>query len=264
MSFSDVEHVMTMMSGCESLLHGDPKSADAKYAFTVLKLHAGDAGFVAGQEGFMDAVKKGASATVEWVKKLIRAIRDYLKGISREERDRLNDIDKKLKELFKVEGYNPADAYASLKEPAGMILKRLEGVAKDVEGTDISFPDVGALVKKTENLIDYMDGDSTEDFYKKVNALLSDLNNAITSATTSLDKSVSGKDGDDKSLTDGEKFASTALKNLVSTKEALNRFIDKYHDEVTKTYTNFTAKNNAEKGRHESLTQEKAKLEKKD
>lgn len=263
MSYSDVEHVMTMMSGCESLLNGDPKSADASYAFTVLKLHATDAGFIAGQEGFMDAIKKGASASVEWVKKLIRAIRDYLKGISREERERLNDIDKKLKDLFKVEGYNPADAYEELKNPANMILQRLEGVAKDVEGTDLSFPDITALAKKMENLIEYMDGDSTNDFYKKVDSLLSDINNAITSATTSLDKSVSSKEGDDKSLTDSEKFASTALRNLVSAKEALDRFIDKYHDEVTKTYTRFTAKNDDEKGQHESLNKEKDKLNKK-
>lgn len=263
MSFSDVEHVMTMMSGCESLLHGDPKSADAKYAFTVLKLHANDAGFVAGQEGFIDSIKKGASATVEWVKKLIQAIRDYLKGVSREDRDRINNIDKKLKALEKVEQYNGADAFDGVKGSAALVLKRLEGVAKDVEGTDISFPDVGALVKKMENLIEYMDGDSTKDFHKKVDSLLGDLNNAITSATSSLDKSVSGKKGEDKSLTDSEKFASTALKNLVSAKEAFSRFIDKYIQEVTNVYDRFKNKLEDQKGQHESLTKEKARLEKK-
>lgn len=80
MSYSDVEHFATMVSGCEALTSGDPKSPDAVYAFTVLQLHAGDAGLVAGQEGFMDSIKAGAKNVKEWIKKLIQAIRDYFKS----------------------------------------------------------------------------------------------------------------------------------------------------------------------------------------
>lgn len=80
MSYSDVEHYATIISGCESLTSGNSKSPDAVYAFTVLQLHANDAGLVAGQEGFMDSIKAGAGNIKEWIKKLIQAIRDYFKS----------------------------------------------------------------------------------------------------------------------------------------------------------------------------------------
>lgn len=80
MSYSDVEHYATIISGCEDLTSGNVKSPDAVYAFTVLQLHAGDAGLVAGQEGFMDSIKAGAKNVKEWIKKLIQAIRDYFKS----------------------------------------------------------------------------------------------------------------------------------------------------------------------------------------
>lgn len=80
MSYSDVEHYATIISGCEALTSGNTKSPDAVYAFTVLQLHASDTGLVAGQEGFMDSIKAGAGNIKEWIKKLIQAIRNYFKS----------------------------------------------------------------------------------------------------------------------------------------------------------------------------------------
>ena len=80
MSYSDIEHFSNMVSGCESLQLGTTKEPNAVYAFTVLKLHAGDAGLVAGQEGFLDNIKKGASNTVKWVKQLMVAIGNWVKN----------------------------------------------------------------------------------------------------------------------------------------------------------------------------------------
>lgn len=77
MSYSDIEHFGNMVAGLESFKQGDGKSPDSIYAQTVLKLHANDAGFYAGQEGFLDSIKKGASNSLEWVKKLFEAIKKW-------------------------------------------------------------------------------------------------------------------------------------------------------------------------------------------
>lgn len=77
MSFSDVEHFGAILSGCESI-GKNINNDESRYAFAVLKLHAQDAGCVAGQEGFIETVKKGAQKTVDWIIKLIKSIRDWL------------------------------------------------------------------------------------------------------------------------------------------------------------------------------------------
>lgn len=83
MSYSDIEHFATMVSGCESLTNGNPKSAEAGYALTVLKLHANDAGLYVGQEGFLDHVKKGAGNVKQWIIALVKAIKEYLTSAAR-------------------------------------------------------------------------------------------------------------------------------------------------------------------------------------
>lgn len=80
MSFGEVEHFGTMLSGCESINSGNALTADGQYAFAVLKVHANDAGLYAGNEGFLDAIKRGANNVYEWIKKMIRAIRDWIRG----------------------------------------------------------------------------------------------------------------------------------------------------------------------------------------
>lgn len=80
MSLSDAEHFSMMYSGSESLnlfmTNKGDLTEQGKQAFNVLKLHAADEGHVAGTEGFMDSIKKGATKTKEWLVKLIKAIRD--------------------------------------------------------------------------------------------------------------------------------------------------------------------------------------------
>lgn len=80
MTLSDVNHYAVMVSGCESINSMDYTSPDSKYAQSVLKLHANDLGFFAGQEGFLETVKKGASNIKEWALKLIKAIQDWWKS----------------------------------------------------------------------------------------------------------------------------------------------------------------------------------------
>lgn len=101
MSCSDIEHFATIISGCESLTSGDLDNSNARYAFSVLKLHAQDEGFIAGKEGFADAVKKGAQALSKWIKALINAILDFC--ISGRKEARLAQAESERKEREFVE-----------------------------------------------------------------------------------------------------------------------------------------------------------------
>lgn len=76
----DVQHFATILAGCENLNSGAELNYDGKYAQSVLRLHAQDAGFVDGTEGFTDAVKKGATKIMEWIKKLVDSIRGFFKS----------------------------------------------------------------------------------------------------------------------------------------------------------------------------------------
>lgn len=80
MSYGEVEHFAAMVAGCESFNTGDVQAPDARYALSVLKLHANDMGLVAGQEGFLDSIKKGAQTIKQWFLSLVRAIKDFLQG----------------------------------------------------------------------------------------------------------------------------------------------------------------------------------------
>lgn len=80
----DLEHYSRILAGCESAYHhansNTDMTPDGKYAFAVLSLHAGDAGIHAGQEGFMDSIKKGATKAKDWIMKILKAIREWLGG----------------------------------------------------------------------------------------------------------------------------------------------------------------------------------------
>lgn len=81
MSYSDIEHFSNMVTGCESISQGSYRTSEARYASAVLKLHAQDMGEVAGQEGFLDTIKRGAQNAVKWVKQLMTAIGNWFKTV---------------------------------------------------------------------------------------------------------------------------------------------------------------------------------------
>lgn len=80
----DIEHFATMISGCENInlaMGGKGQlNGDGHYAYAVLKLHVADMGSVAGQEGFLDGVKKTAGKVKEWLAALIKAVKNFLTG----------------------------------------------------------------------------------------------------------------------------------------------------------------------------------------
>ncbi len=76
----NLEHVLSTLTGFESLSNGDFTSPDSVYAKTVLKLNGVDFKYRAGSEGFLNSVKAGAEKVYEMIKNFIKAIRDFFFG----------------------------------------------------------------------------------------------------------------------------------------------------------------------------------------
>lgn len=79
----DFKHIMKIQAGLETL-HEDidfdgPLGDEVEYATTVLKLNDLDLKEVAGNEGFMDGVKKAGTKVKEFIKQLIAYIRSFFK-----------------------------------------------------------------------------------------------------------------------------------------------------------------------------------------
>lgn len=80
---SDFTHVQKVLTGVEDLheeINFDgPLGDEVEYATTVLKLNDIDLPELAGQEGFMDQIKRAGTKAKEFIKQLIIAIRNYFK-----------------------------------------------------------------------------------------------------------------------------------------------------------------------------------------
>ncbi|QYN80125.1 hypothetical protein PQD71_gp201 [Kosakonia phage Kc263] len=91
------EHEVEMLTGFDELAecveNGLELTPSAKYTDSVLKLHAADEGMsVAGQEGFLDSIKRGAIKVYEWIKALIKAIKEWLFGPKKKEYDEAKKV----------------------------------------------------------------------------------------------------------------------------------------------------------------------------
>lgn len=80
-NIDNLEHVLSTLTGFESLSSGDLTSPDSIYAKTVLKLNGVDFKGREGSESFMSSVKAGAVKVYEMIKNFIKAIRDFFKGM---------------------------------------------------------------------------------------------------------------------------------------------------------------------------------------
>lgn len=80
----DMTHYGRIIAGLESVHEHINYNAgidvDGTYALTVLELHAQDEGEVAGTEGFLDAIKKGATNIAAWIKQVVQAIVNFITG----------------------------------------------------------------------------------------------------------------------------------------------------------------------------------------
>lgn len=112
----EIIHYCNMAAGCESinsvLANGGKLTYEGRYAQAVLRLHAEDAGLIAGTESFLDSFKKGAENVKDWVTKLIKAIRDFITG-KKKERPELPKTSSKPKEDTGTKKTNSGEKYAA-------------------------------------------------------------------------------------------------------------------------------------------------------
>lgn len=126
MSYADIEHYATMVDGCEAITLGNYKTENARYAQTVLRMHANDMGLYAGNEGFLDNVKQGAAKVGEWVKKLIAAIRAWFTSSKKKGAE----IDSEIKAAEAQVEKLPADKKEEFKKKDEPRAKNLSSQAK--------------------------------------------------------------------------------------------------------------------------------------
>ncbi|QYN79998.1 putative apolipophorin-III [Kosakonia phage Kc263] len=137
MSLGEIEHLATMVSGCESLTSGGRITPDGKYSYAVLKLYSH-----AGNEGFLDTVKAAAGKIKEFFISLCEAIKDFLSfGRRRFERERKfwEEADKANEKLETDKEANRAKRYEMLKESMMHALTVAQGKMEPIKDSDDFF-----------------------------------------------------------------------------------------------------------------------------
>lgn len=159
---AELQHFSTILTGCESInsvmANGGKLSYEGRYAQTVLRLHAEDAGLVAGTEGFLDSIKKGAQNTKQWIMKILAAIKEWstkvlakmISAIKRTGRD----------QNFEVNEEASITILTSLKS----VLRFYKDVEKNVYDNDtiLTKSDVSSMISKVEIVIKELDKDGNK------------------------------------------------------------------------------------------------------
>lgn len=111
---NELEHVCALANGMSELAMREDVTKeltpDGVFANSVLVLNDVDLPSLAGQEGFWDGVKKGATKVYEWIKQLIRTFRDWFNGKSKRDYEEAKkniskdgvDIEDKVTEMAKA------------------------------------------------------------------------------------------------------------------------------------------------------------------
>lgn len=249
MSYSDVEHFSNMISGCESLTTGDYQSPNSVYAFTVLKLHAQDAGLVAGQEGFLDHVKKGASTIKEWIRKLIAAIVSYVTGSRKtlqEQRKQMEEMERESARQEKIAANK--EEYAkkianrkSMMNTAGMhfsdTIKNLIKSAEDKEAKTVAeFKEAGLdvipsnekIIKKLKELSDEFNLEDLLDGMAAASAIAVDEVHSLVAVLKKMET--------EENKPGLAKLISGLTERYMSISEGCLKIQSKIHDYINKLY----------------------------
>lgn len=232
MSFGEVEHFATMLAGCESINSGKPLNSDGRYAYAVLKLHAADFGAVAGQEGFLDSIKRGASNIKEWIIKVIRAIRDFLTGrgkksfkkagpvnSNKEDHERVKEVSEKIPGVEK--------AIENLKPQYEQIAERITNL--DVEGLLNVQVDIRQVTDKMDELLALL---KRTDANKEASKIESQISRAFGASRKELYKLLDGIDAKVKHATPDEE-------RKLSSITVMSKDFTELHARIENVYDNF-------------------------
>lgn len=264
MDMSDIEHFGTMISGCESInqavVDGMEMNSAGHYAFAVLKVHAMDAGAVAGNESILDGIKKGAKKVSVWIKELIRAIRDMIKGISSDDRDRIESLKKKIADIKYPDFVEELDkALPELETAIKPIYDNIKKVGESQQLANISVN--GALNKVKKSVSALNAGGGATNFIDAWYGVRSDLV-VISEAYNKLIDSEASKLKEDEEMSKELKGAVNEAKEIAAAIESTTGVFKKLQSLINKVYKEHSATVRAASNAQEDSEEEKARLEK--
>lgn len=146
------DHVITMISGFEALSLRDYQNPDAQYANTVLKMNGCDLSAIAGQEGFLSAIKEGGKKFIEMIWNFLKKVKEFFFG------SRGTKSENVIKELGKVTVDNvklikgtPTERLDSVLEGGKDQITRLEKIMSGQWG-GVNFKAHGEFLKSIKDL----------------------------------------------------------------------------------------------------------------
>ena len=139
-NIDNLEHVLSTLTGFESLSSGDLTSPDSVYAKTVLKLNGVDFRGREGSESFMSSVKAGAQKVYEMIKNFIKAIRDFFFGSKGSKQTKaIDDAVKSTKsQLTFLTNVKPVEITGLTQETKERIEKQMGRITNLMAGKEIA------------------------------------------------------------------------------------------------------------------------------
>ncbi|EBY9763905.1 hypothetical protein D5W64_12400 [Salmonella enterica subsp. enterica serovar Saintpaul] len=190
---NELVSVCSLTNGMNELAFREDVTAeltpDAVYANTVLVLNDVDLPSLAGQEGFWDGVKKGATKVYEWIKQLIRTFRDWFNGKSKREYEEAKknlskdgvDIEDKVVELAKVFVMQSS----SVNVPKESAIPKTAPIMRRLDSTDVKT----IVTKFKEEMVAKEDSGAISDAANEAYAaIISKLSNGVNQIANQIDE----------------------------------------------------------------------------
>lgn len=179
----NMDHAINMINGFEALSLRNFGDANAQYAQTVLKMNDCDMGAIAGQEGFMTALKAGGKKLVEMIWELLKKIKEFFFGAAGGKADKT--IDQAI-DISKVAAKAVAGApnlAAKLLEKEGSLSAPIKVVGKIVnkQGVDVGLEKMISELGKSSDVI----REATREYHGQSQNRLIKMNNMLTRDFTS-------------------------------------------------------------------------------
>lgn len=129
-SLDNPDHVINMISGFEAIKLKDYQNPNAQYANTVLKMNGCDLSTIAGQEGFLSAIKTGGKKLIEMIWNFLKKVKDFFFSPSGTKADKTVDDAVKASEQAVKEVEQTSDLPAKVLENEGVLKQPIEKICK--------------------------------------------------------------------------------------------------------------------------------------
>lgn len=179
----NMDHAINMINGFEALSLRDFDNLDAHYANTVLKLNDCDLNAIAGQEGFLSALKAGGKKLIEMIWNLLKKVKEFFFGSYGSKADKVVDEAAKASEHAAKSIAKAPDLPANiLKNETSLAapLRAVEKVVSKEKGVDIGFEKMIKNLRESAEVI----RKATEEYHGQSRNRLIGMNDMLTKGFT--------------------------------------------------------------------------------